>query len=103
METAANVYEGLVGPFNVVMLAHDTDDFTAIRAEVDKVTKQLNTNTSEYAVSFFNGPMTNLDLLVTNNSGLLMKFPIAIGFCNKAVSCFPIAASGAQYDWHYTG
>lgn len=75
METAANVYEGLVGPFNVVMLAHDTDDFTAIRTEVDKVTKQLNTNTSEYAVSFFNGPMTNLDLLVTNNSGFVNEIP----------------------------
>lgn len=69
METAANINEGLVGAFSVVMLARSTDDFTAIRAEVEKATQQLNANTSEHDVSFFCGPMSNLDMVIANNNG----------------------------------
>ncbi|WP_044270150.1 ABC transporter permease [Bacteroides timonensis] len=88
METPANVYEGMVGPFSVVMLAHSTDDFTAIRAEVEKVTKQLNANTSEYGVSFFNGPMSNLDMVVTSNNGFIDEIPYGNWFLRQGSFIF---------------
>ena len=87
-ETAANAYEALVGSFNIVMLAHSTDDFTAIRAEVEKAAKQLNANTSEYGVSFFNGPMSNLDLVVTNNNGFVNDIPYGNWFLRQGSFVF---------------
>ncbi len=75
METGANVQEGLAGSFCVVMLAHSAADFAAIRAEVEKVTKQLNASTSEYGVRFFSGPMSNLDMVVANNNGFKNEIP----------------------------
>lgn len=75
METPANVYEGLVGSFKVVMLAHSSHDFPAIRAEVEKVRKQINANTTEYDISFFSGPMSNMDLVVSNYNGFKEEVP----------------------------
>ena len=75
METPANVYEGLVGGFSVVMLARSTDDFPAIRAEVEKATKQLNANTAEFDISFFCGPMSNTDLVISGYNGFNDEIP----------------------------
>lgn len=88
METAANVCEGLVGPFSIVMLARSTNDFDAIRAEVEKVTKQLNANTSEYGVSFFNGPMSCLDMMIACNSGFVNEIPYGNWFLQQGSFVF---------------
>ena len=75
MESDSNMAEGLVGGFCVVMLARSTGDFSAIRAEVEKLTKQFNATTAEYKVSFFYGPMSNLDLVVAAYNGFSMEIP----------------------------
>lgn len=83
MESAANVCEGLVGGFNVAMLAHSTDDFSTIRAEVEKATGQLNANTSEYNVGFFSGPLSNFDLIITNYNGFRREIPYTEWFLSQ--------------------
>lgn len=75
METPANICGGLTGYFNVVMLAGSTDDFPAICAEVDKATNQFNTNNPEYELSFFSGPLSNFDMIITNYNGFRNEIP----------------------------
>lgn len=88
METTSNVYEGLVGPFSVLMLAHTTADFAAIREEVKQATQQMNANTSEYSVSFFSGPMSNMDMVVSNNSGFVNEVPYSKWFLQQGSFAF---------------
>lgn len=75
LETPANVCGGLPGGFNVVMLAGNTSDFPTIRAEVEKLTKQFNANNKEYKISFFAGPLSNFDLIITKYLGFLWEVP----------------------------
>lgn len=83
METSANVCGGLVGGFNVVMLAGNTSEFSAIRTEVEKETRQFNANTPEYTISFFGGPLSNFDLIITNYMGFVNKVPYAEWFLTQ--------------------
>lgn len=83
METDSNMAEGLVGGFCVVILARNIGDFSAIRAEVKKLTKQFNATTAEYKVSFFYGPMSNLDLVVAAYNGFSMEIPYSKWFLSQ--------------------
>lgn len=83
METPANVCGGLVGGFNMVMLAGSTGDFSAIRAEMEKATQQFNANNPEFVISFFSGPLSNFDMIIINYSGFRNEIPYTEWFLSQ--------------------
>ncbi|MEG2068028.1 MAG: ABC transporter permease, partial [Tannerellaceae bacterium] len=63
------VNEGVSGPFQIVMLAHSSADFEAIRAELDDRIRQFNVGQKEYSLGFVNnvGPIDRLDIAIGCN------------------------------------
>lgn len=53
--------ENMTGDFQVVLLAHSSADFDAIRAELALQTERYNGSKVDYQVSFLDNPITQLD------------------------------------------
>lgn len=61
-----NMYEGLVGPFSVVMMMKDAGDCEAVRAEMLRAADRMNASLERYNISFFQAPYRNIDLVMTD-------------------------------------
>lgn len=59
--------EGIPGPFNVCILAKKKSDFEAIRTELERRKTQYNANKVEYEVSFLEGALTRMDIVMGSN------------------------------------
>jgi putative ABC transport system permease protein len=63
-----NTYGGnMIGDFHTILLAHNTSDFEAIRAELDNQTARYNATKQDCEVSFMDNPITQLDIATGSN------------------------------------
>jgi putative ABC transport system permease protein len=55
-------YEGISGPFDMMILAHSASDFEKIKEELIGTTEQYNAGKRDMKVSFMENPITQLDI-----------------------------------------
>lgn len=67
LSSSNNYGEGMIGPFQVLMLAESRNDFEDIKNELERRIQEYNSNKSEYKVSFIQGPLTRLDIAMGAN------------------------------------
>ena len=60
-----NMYEGLVGPFGIVMMMKDAGDYETVRTEMLQAADRMNASLERYNISFFQAPYRNIDLVMT--------------------------------------
>jgi len=62
LSSSNNYGEGMIGPFRVLMLAKNRNDFEEIKTELERRTEQYNSGKVDYNVGFNQGPITRFDI-----------------------------------------
>lgn len=72
-----NMYEGLVGPFSIVMMMKDSKDYETVRTEMLQAVNRMNASLKRYNISFFQAPYRNMDLVMTRYNSWVEKIDSA--------------------------
>ncbi|MDR2969623.1 MAG: ABC transporter permease [Tannerellaceae bacterium] len=79
LSSSTSYGEGIVGNFQVLLLAERRSDFEKIKAELERRTEQYNSGKSDFNVGFLSGPLTRFDIAMgANGFGNFDRKPVLV-------------------------